>query len=207
MQSQKDPELLRIHNESGLTLADGAPVYWAGRLAGATRLRRVRGPDLLPAACELAARRGWRCYFFGSAPGTPERLAGKLAERFPGLQVAGTRSPPFRALTPEEDERIVAQINESGADIVYVGLSTPKQQHWMYEHRARLTAPVLIGVGAAFDIHAGVKPQAPEWMHPLGLEWLFRLWLEPRRLWRRYLVTNPAFLAQVVRRRPFIRSR
>jgi N-acetylglucosaminyldiphosphoundecaprenol N-acetyl-beta-D-mannosaminyltransferase len=205
IECQDDPELMRIHNQSGLTVPDSAPVYWAGRLAGAKQMGPVRGPDLLPAVCAVAARRGWRSYFYGGEPGIPERLGSRLATRFPGLQVAGTYSPPFRPLTPAEDDAAVERINSSDADLVWVGLSAPKQERWMAEHRDRLRAPVLIGVGQAFDIHAGIKPEAPAWMRPIGLEWLFRLALEPRRLWRRYLRTNPRFLASVVRRRPYLR--
>jgi N-acetylglucosaminyldiphosphoundecaprenol N-acetyl-beta-D-mannosaminyltransferase len=206
MECQDDPELLRIHNESGLTVPDGAPILWAGRAAGAREMGRVRGPDLLPAACELAAHHRWRAFFYGGSPGTAERLATRLAERFPELLVAGTYAPPFRDLTPEEDAAVVERINSSGADLVWVGLSAPKQERWMAAHRERLRSPVLIGVGAAFDIHAGLKPQAPAWMRPLGLEWLFRLALEPRRLWSRYLRTNPRFVAGILRRRPYLRD-
>jgi N-acetylglucosaminyldiphosphoundecaprenol N-acetyl-beta-D-mannosaminyltransferase len=121
-----------------------------------------------------------------------------LQKRFPGLQVAGTFSPPFRPLTPDEDEQVVQIINKAAPDIVWVGLGSPKQEYWMAEHVGRLTAPVLIGVGAAFDFLTGRKPQAPRWMQRAGLEWLFRLLTEPRRLWRRYLINNPLFVALVV---------
>jgi N-acetylglucosaminyldiphosphoundecaprenol N-acetyl-beta-D-mannosaminyltransferase len=205
IECQDDPELMLIHNRSGLTVPDGAPILWAGRAAGAREMGRVRGPDLLPAVSELAARRGWRSYFYGGGPGIPERLARRLSSRFPGLEIAGTHSPPYRELTPAEDEAAVERINSSGADLVWVGLTAPKQERWMAEHRQSLSAPVLIGVGAAFDIHAGVKPQAPRWMRPLGLEWLFRLAMEPRRLSGRYLRTNPRFLVEILRRRPYLR--
>src|SRR5918992_210324 len=161
IECQDDPELMRIDNQSGLTVPDSAPVYWAGRLAGAKEMGPVRGPDLLPAVCAVAARRGWRSYFYGGAPGIPERLASRLAARFPGLPVAGTYSPPFRALSPAEDDAVVERINSSDADLVWVGLSAPKQERWMAEQRERLRAPVLLGVGQAFDIHAGIKPEAP----------------------------------------------
>lgn len=202
MESQRDPELARIHNESGMTTPDGMPMVWAGRAAGAAWMERVYGPDLMLAVCARAAERGWRSYFYGGAEGVPERLADRLRERFPGLVVAGAWSPPFRPLTPEEDDEVVARINAARPDLVWVGLSTPKQERWMAAHVGRIGAAALLGVGAAFDIHAGSLRQAPRWMQRSGLEWLFRLAVEPRRLWRRYLVNNPRFVAGIVRRRP-----
>lgn len=204
MESHRDPELRRIHNESGLTTPDGMPLVWAGHRAGATGMKRVYGPDLMIAVLAAARELGWSSYFYGAAPGTPERLVARLSEIFPGLRVAGMHSPPFRPLTEDEDAQIVRDINDSGADLVWVGLSTPKQERWMAAHRSRLTAPVLLGVGAAFDFHAGLLRQAPPWMQEHGLEWLYRLWREPRRLWRRYLRNNPAFLVHILRRPPRI---
>jgi N-acetylglucosaminyldiphosphoundecaprenol N-acetyl-beta-D-mannosaminyltransferase len=206
MESQRSRELLEIHNASGLTTPDGMPLVWLGRRAGASQMGRVYGPDLMLAVCEVAAARGWSAYLYGGAEGVPELLAGRLAARFPGLRIAGTMSPPFRPLTAEEDAAIVERINAAGPDLVWVGLSTPKQERWMAAHRDRLTAPVLLGVGAAFDIHAGRLPQAPRWMRASGLEWLYRLVREPRRLWRRYLRNNPAFVVAVLRRRPSLRA-
>jgi len=205
MESQRDPELRRIHNASGLTTPDGMPMVWAGRRAGAGHMARVYGPDLMLELCALSVERGWSSFFYGGAPGVPERLAERLAARFPGLRVAGCLSPPFRPLTPQEDEEVVRRIDASGADLVWVGLSTPKQERWMAAHVGRLRAPVLLGVGAAFDIHAGLLPQAPRWMQRSGLEWLYRLAREPRRLWRRYLGNNPRFLLAIVRRPPMLR--
>lgn len=208
MESQRDPDLMRIHNESGLTVPDGMPMVWAGKLAGATEIGRVYGPELMEAVCDLAAHRGWRTFLYGGAPGVPERLADRLRRRFPGLQVVGTYSPPYRPLTSEEDAEIVDRINSSGAELVWVGVSTPKQERWMAEHVNRLASPaVLIGVGAAFDVHAGLKRRPPGWLGPLGLFWLYRLLQEPRRLWRRYLVDNPRFVASIVRRPPALRDR
>ncbi|WP_376791088.1 WecB/TagA/CpsF family glycosyltransferase [Thermoflexus sp.] len=198
MESQRDEALRQIHNQAGLVTPDGMPLVWLSRLKGFRHVDRVYGPDLMLALCERSIARGYRHFFYGGAKGVPERLSEVLQKRFPGLQVAGTYSPPFRPLTPEEDERVVRMINAANPDIVWVGLSTPKQEHWMAEHRARLTAPVLIGVGAAFDFLTGRKPQAPRWMQRAGLEWFFRLLTEPRRLWRRYLINNPLFVALVV---------
>jgi N-acetylglucosaminyldiphosphoundecaprenol N-acetyl-beta-D-mannosaminyltransferase len=204
MESQGDPELLRIHNESGMTTPDGMPMVWAARIAGAKNTQRVYGPDLMLAVCERAAQRGWGCFLYGATDEVLEQLRSNLSDRYPGLKIVGTHSPPFRALTPEEDEAVVRQINESGAQIVWVGLSTPKQERWMASHIGRVNSSALFGVGAAFDMHAGNLRQAPRWMQRSGLEWLFRLASEPRRLWRRYAVNNPRFVLAISRRRPRI---
>jgi N-acetylglucosaminyldiphosphoundecaprenol N-acetyl-beta-D-mannosaminyltransferase len=197
MESQRDPLLRRIHNAAGLVTPDGMPLVWLSRLHGHGHVERVYGPDLLLALCERSLTTGYRHYFYGGAPGVPELLAERLQQRFPELHVAGTFSPPFRPLTTEEDEQIVAAINAAAPDIVWVGLSTPRQEHWMAAHIGRLRAPVLIGVGAAFDFHSGRKRQAPRWIQHSGLEWLFRIMVEPRRLWRRYAVNNPLFVVLV----------
>jgi N-acetylglucosaminyldiphosphoundecaprenol N-acetyl-beta-D-mannosaminyltransferase len=194
MESQQDEGVRAIHNGAGLVVPDGMPLVWLSRLHGFARADRVYGPDLLLACCQRSLATGHRHYFYGAGTGVPEQLIARLRTRFPGLPVAGGFSPPFRALTPEEDDAIVRQINATRPDIVWVGLSTPKQERWMAEHRNRLDAPVLIGVGAAFDFHAGLKRQAPRWMQRSGLEWVFRLLCEPRRLWRRYLRNNPVFV-------------
>jgi N-acetylglucosaminyldiphosphoundecaprenol N-acetyl-beta-D-mannosaminyltransferase len=202
MESQRDEALRQVHNRSGLTVPDGMPLVWCSHRAGLTGTSRVYGPDLFLAVLERAAERGWSSYFYGGAPGVPELLAERMTERFPGLRVAGTHSPPFRALTEQEARDIDRAIDASGADLVWVGLSTPKQEAWMAAHRPHLQAPVLLGVGAAFDFHTGRVRQAPPWMQARGLEWLFRLAVEPRRLWRRYLSNNPRFVAAVLRRPP-----
>ena len=201
MESQADAELLAIHNRSGLTTPDGMPMVWAGKWAGLP-IERVYGPDLMLALCERAVEAGWTSYFYGGADGVPELLAQRLTARFPGLRVAGTYSPPFRPLTPAEDIEIVERINAAAPDLVYVGLSTPKQERWMAAHVGLLNAPALLGVGAAFDIHAGTLRQAPRWMQRTGTEWLFRLAVEPRRLWRRYLSNNPRFAARLMMHPP-----
>jgi N-acetylglucosaminyldiphosphoundecaprenol N-acetyl-beta-D-mannosaminyltransferase len=202
MESQRDPELRAIHNASGLTVPDGMPLVWMSRRAGVADVARVYGPDLMLDVLSEAADRGWSSFFYGGKEGVPELLAQKLTERFPGLEVAGTYSPPFRALTADEDADVVRRINEAAPDLVWVGLSTPKQERWMASHRAALQAPALLGVGAAFDFHAGLLRQAPERLQRAGLEWAFRLAVEPRRLWRRYLSNNPRFLYAVSRRPP-----
>jgi N-acetylglucosaminyldiphosphoundecaprenol N-acetyl-beta-D-mannosaminyltransferase len=203
MESQRDEELRRIHNGSGLTVPDGMPTVWAGRYAGAQEMDRVYGPEMMLAICERSAQHGWKSFFYGGARGTAELLEKKMLERFPEMQSAGTHTPPFRPLTTEEDEEVMATIEASGADLVWVGLSTPKQELWMAEHISRLKSPcILFGVGAAFDVNAGLRSDAPRWVKRLGLQWLHRLIQEPRRLWRRYLVNNPAFVAAVLKRPP-----
>jgi N-acetylglucosaminyldiphosphoundecaprenol N-acetyl-beta-D-mannosaminyltransferase len=194
MESWRDDDLRRIHNAAGLVVADGVPLVWVSRIMGVREADHVRGSDLMLKMCERSAKRGYRQFFYGGAPGVAEKLANRLQGRFPSLQVTGVYSPPFRSLTSEEDSAVVDCINSTKPDIVWVGISTPKQERWMSEHWRRLEAPVLIGVGAAFDFHAGLKKQAPRWMQKSGLEWLFRLASEPTRLWRRYLVNNPTFL-------------
>jgi N-acetylglucosaminyldiphosphoundecaprenol N-acetyl-beta-D-mannosaminyltransferase len=201
MESQRDPELRRIHNASGLTTPDGMPMVWAGRRVGAS-ISRVYGPDLMLAVCERAEAQGWSMYLYGGQAHIPALLGARLRERFPDLRVVGAYSPPFRPLTPQEDAAIVDEINAAEPDIVWVGLSTPKQERWMAAHVDRLSAHALVGVGAAFDIHAGTLPQAPRWMQSRGLEWLYRLVREPRRLWKRYLSNNPRFVLQILRRPP-----
>jgi N-acetylglucosaminyldiphosphoundecaprenol N-acetyl-beta-D-mannosaminyltransferase len=207
MESQAADVLRRAHNQSGLTVPDGMPMVWAGRFAGARQISRVYGPDLMERVCELASKRGWRCFLYGGAPGVPEEASDRLLERFPGLRIVGGYSPPFRPLTPTEDDEITEMIKSSGAELVWVGISTPKQELWMAEHVNRLDPPVvLIGVGAAFDIHSGRMRKPPKWLGPAGLSWLFRLWQEPRRLWRRYLLGNLRFLGAIIRRRPRLRD-
>jgi N-acetylglucosaminyldiphosphoundecaprenol N-acetyl-beta-D-mannosaminyltransferase len=180
------------------------PMVWAGKFAGASGIERVYGPDLMLALADVAAKRGWTSYFYGGQSGVPESLAKVMTERFPGFKVVGSHSPPFRELNPSEDASVVREINAANPDIVWVGLSTPKQERWMASHRDELSASVLIGVGAAFDIHTGRVSQAPYWMQRSGLEWLYRLSREPRRLWRRYFLNIPGFLVRLVLKPPRI---
>lgn len=194
MESQADERLKQIHNEAGLVTPDGMPLVWLSRFAGFSYVERVYGPDLMLALCDYSQQYGYKHFFYGGALGVPELLIARLQQQFPRLQVAGFYSPPFHPLSDREDEAIVDMINNSGAHIVWVGLSTPKQEYWMAAHVHRLKANALIGVGAAFDFHSGRKPQAPRWMQRSGLEWLFRLATEPRRLGKRYLINNPKFL-------------
>jgi len=196
-ESRLDPALRTILNSAGMVVPDGMPLVWLGRLRGHRLRRRVYGPELMLEFCRATATRGLRHYFYGGGPGVADDLAAQMAGRFPGLIVAGTCSPPFRPLTPDEDAEVVARINASRADILWVGLSTPKQERWMHQHRDRLDVPVMVGVGAAFDIHSGRVRQAPVWMREHGLEWFYRLLHEPRRLWRRYVILGSVFVCNV----------
>ena len=188
-----DTELTRVFNTAALTFTDGVPLVWVSRLRGARGAERVCGPDVLPALADRGRSQGLRHYFLGGALGTPDALAASLANRFPGLVVAGTHSPPFRTLTDEEDAVMVAAINEAEPDVVWIGLGSPKQEFWAAKLADRVHAPLVLPIGAAFDFHSGRLRRAPTWMRRVGLEWLFRLAMEPRRLWRRYLVTNARF--------------
>lgn len=194
MECQGDPTLRDIHNRAGLVTPDGMPLVWLSWLRGYRHVERVYGPDLMLACCHASISKGYRHFLYGGGAGIPERLAARLQERFPGLTIAGTWSPPFRELTVAEEQAVIDRITAANPDIVWVGLSTPRQERWMARYAGRLPAPVLIGVGAAFDFHAGLKKQAPRWMQVSSLEWLFRLATEPRRLWRRYLINNPWFI-------------
>jgi len=194
MEARHDPSFKKVLEEADLCVPDGMPLIWVGRLRGHKLQRRVYGPDLLLEFCRETQEMGYRHYFYGGAPGVPEELSEKLKGQFPQLNVAGVCSPPFRPMTAEEDARQVEMINQATPDVLWVGLGCPKQERWMREHRDRLRVPVLVGVGQAFDIHSGRSKQAPKWLREHGLEWLYRLLCEPRRLWRRYLLYNSEFI-------------
>ncbi len=194
IESQKDERLREIHNQAGMVTPDGMPLVWLSRLRRQRQVDRVYGPDLMAAVCDGFRAQNCRHFLYGGGPGVGEKLGDALRAKYPGITIAGTYTPPFRALTDEEDADVVARINDAQADIVWVGLSTPKQEYWMAGHIGRITAPVMVGVGAAFDFHAGLKEQAPRWIQRSGFEWLFRLVTEPKRLWRRYAEIVPVFL-------------
>jgi len=202
MECQRDPELKQIHNRSGLTTPDGMSTVWAAHFAGAPSTTRVYGPELMPELCRHGAEEGWRMFLYGGAPGVPEELEARLVDIAPGLAVVGTYSPPYRDLTPEEDAEVVERINRAQPDIVWVGLSTPKQERWMALHRSVLNAPALIGVGAAFDLLTDRVKQAPPWIRSHGLEWAYRILQEPRRLWRRYFDAIPRYVWANLRKPP-----
>ena len=193
MDAYKDPELRRIINASGMSTPDGMAIVWLLKLRGFRNVSRVYGPDLMLETCRAGMQLGYRHFLYGGGAGVASALEHRLGARFPGLQIVGAHTPPFRDLTAEEDRAVVDRINTAGPDIVWVGLSTPKQERWMAAHLGRIQAPVMIGVGAAFDFLSGTKPQAPRWMQRGGLEWIFRLATEPRRLWPRYR-QYPAFV-------------
>lgn len=193
-EARHHPAFREILNAADMVVPDGMPLVWLGRMRGRRLERRVYGPELMRAFCEATSEKGYRHYFYGGAPGVPERLAEKLKSDLPRLVIAGHDSPPFRPLTPAEDEAAIAAINRARPDVLWVGLGTPKQETWIYAHRDRLQVPVVVAVGAAFDINAGLKRQAPRWMRENGFEWLFRLVQEPRRLWRRYLIYGTQFV-------------
>ena len=191
-EARRDPSLKAIHNAADLVVPDGMPLVWLGRRYGYPLRRRVYGPELMETFCRATGAH-YRHFFYGGAPGVAERLAQNLQRRY-GIDVAGTYAPPFRPLTEKEEQEVAELVEAAAPDLLWVGLSTPKQERWMHDHRRRLRVPVMLGVGAAFDFHVGKVKQAPAWMRENGLEWLFRLIQEPKRLWRRYLVQGSAFV-------------
>jgi N-acetylglucosaminyldiphosphoundecaprenol N-acetyl-beta-D-mannosaminyltransferase len=194
IESQSDPQLRAIHNRAYLCTPDGMPMSWIGRLRGFAQMDRVYGPDLMLEICGISAEQGIKHFLYGGANGVAELLKQRLVERFPGLQVVGTFEPPFRPLNATESRELQAKVTAVKPDIFWVGLSTPKQERFMAEYLPKLPVILMVGVGAAFDIHCGQLRQAPRWMQRHGLEWLFRLGCEPRRLWRRYFRNNPLFV-------------
>ena len=194
MESQRNQALRDILNHAYLCLPDGMPTVWVGHLQGHQKMGRVYGPDFMLHLCRLAARHGWRHFLYGGKPGVAEKLRDRLEVLIPAIDIVGTYTPPFRPLTPAEEDELVTQINRSRPDIVWVGISTPKQERFMSEIIGRLETTLMVGVGAAFDIHAGLLSDTPQWIKDMGLQWLDRLCKEPRRLWRRYLTNNPRFL-------------
>jgi N-acetylglucosaminyldiphosphoundecaprenol N-acetyl-beta-D-mannosaminyltransferase len=193
MEARDSDEYRVVMEQADLVTSDGMPLVWLLRRLGMPRATRVYGPDLMTAVLAAAAAEGIAVGFYGGSRAVLARLIEVAQKRFPALRVVYAESPPFRDLTAEEDQRIASRIERSGARILFVGLGSPKQDRWMHARRGRIDA-VMLGVGAAFDFFAGAKPQAPAWMRRSGLEWLFRLVTEPRRLWRRYLTQNPRFL-------------
>ncbi|ANM13341.1 MULTISPECIES: WecB/TagA/CpsF family glycosyltransferase [unclassified Rhizobium] len=192
---QDDPELRSIHNQAFLVTPDGMPLVWALRHAGHTESDRVYGPDLMLSVFDAGGANGLRHFLYGATAETLEQLQARLLAKFPQARIVGSYAPPFRKLSTREEADIADRLNRSGADIVWVGLSSPKQELWMARMRDRLDASMLIGVGAAFDFHAGLKRQAPRFIQRSGFEWAFRLLCEPRRLWRRYALVVPAFIS------------
>jgi N-acetylglucosaminyldiphosphoundecaprenol N-acetyl-beta-D-mannosaminyltransferase len=197
MEAYDSPEFRAIINHADLVVPDGMPLVWLLRLKGRRNQPRVYGPTLMLHILESAARNGVSVGFYGSMPEVMESLVGRMQARYENLNVAFSCSPPFNSMNPKEDQAIIEEINQSGAKILFIGLGCPKQEIWMSEHRGKVNV-VMLGVGAAFDFHAGVKAQAPSLVQKVGLEWLFRLFAEPRRLWKRYLYHNPRFIGLAV---------
>jgi len=198
MEAWDSEDYRKLVNGAELVTPDGVPLVWMLHALGLPEARRVYGPDLTPLVCATAAERGIPVGFYGGDPATLEELVSRLGARFPRLRVAFSHSPPYRPLSPEEDADVTEAIRDSGARVLFVGLGCPKQERWMAQHRDRLGCS-MVGVGAAFDFLAGRKAQAPGWLQQAGLEWLFRLSSEPQRLWRRYAVHNPRFVALALR--------
>lgn len=193
MRSIEDPEMMRIQHQAAMVTPDGMPLVWLSRLRTRYKTGRVCGTDLVDAVCEAGLSIGLRHFFYGGKSGVAEKMIENLRAKHPGLVVSGCFCPPFRPVTIEEDLALVEMIKKSDAQIVWVGISTPKQEFWMRDHVSRIGGATLIGVGAAFDFHSGAVARAPVWMQKCGFEWLHRLTVEPRRLWRRYLLVVPWF--------------
>jgi N-acetylglucosaminyldiphosphoundecaprenol N-acetyl-beta-D-mannosaminyltransferase len=193
MESYDDPEFAAKVNGADLIVTDGMPLVWMQKLQGAEAATRVRANDLMIHLCETAAKNGLRVGFYGGRQEVIDGILARAKKDLPQLEIVYAFSPPFRALTMDEDERITAEINRAAPDLLFMGLGCPKQENWMAAHKNRLKA-VMLGVGASFDFYAGNVRESPEWMGNLGLEWLFRLTQEPKRLWRRYLILNPRFV-------------
>jgi len=196
MEAHHDPQFKNVLHDADLVVPDGMPLVWIGRIRGHALRRRVYGPALMLTFCResAAAGRAYRHFLYGGDSGVPEQLAKFLENTCPGIHIVGSYSPPFRALTPAEDAQIVDMIDQAAPDILWIGLSTPKQEKWMHQHRNRLRVPVMVGVGAAFDFLSMRKQQAPRWMREHGLEWMFRLLQEPSRLWKRYIIGGAEFI-------------
>lgn len=199
MDCQKDPKYREIINGSGITTPDGMPVVWLGKMKGMKKIARTYGPDLMLELCKNGQQEGLTHYFYGGLEEVNQKLIHRLKSQFENIKIGGSFAPSFRNIGELEDDQVIKKINNANADVLWVGLGSPKQDYWMYNHREKLNVPVMIGVGAAFDFLSGSKKQAPRWMQVSGLEWLFRLCQEPRRLWKRYLVGNTIFVYLILK--------
>jgi len=197
MEAQRDPELRDTLNQAFLNVPDGMPTVWVGRLRGHHGMQRVFGPDMMAEVCRVSVQRGYTHFLYGGEPGVAEELRTQLTRRFPGLRIVGTYCPPFRPLDPGEEAHLERSIARLRPDVMWVGLSTPKQERFMARYSRRLDTTLMMGVGAAFDFHTGRINDAPGWMKSSGLQWAHRLAQDPRRLWKRYATNNPRFLFQV----------
>jgi N-acetylglucosaminyldiphosphoundecaprenol N-acetyl-beta-D-mannosaminyltransferase len=194
IEAQRDDKFRTILNRAFLVTPDGMPTVWVGKAQGHRRMERVYGPDMMLELCRRSVEKGYTHFIFGGADGVAQELTSKLRSRFPGIKIVGSYTPPFRPLNQEEEAELIAQVDAARPDFFWVGLSSPKQDRFMAAYLDRLNVKVMIGVGAAFDIHSGRNKDAPKWMQRSGLHWLFRLLQEPRRLFWRYMINNPQFI-------------
>jgi N-acetylglucosaminyldiphosphoundecaprenol N-acetyl-beta-D-mannosaminyltransferase len=199
MECQKDEDLKHIHNASGLTVADGIPLVWIGQWNGFKSISRVYGPDLMLEVCRMSLSQGYTHFLYGGNVGVAEELQKNLENKFSGIDIVGTYTPPFRPLNEREEEELLEQVGRLKPDLFWVGLSTPKQERFMAEYIHKLDTKVMLGVGAAFDIHAGYAKDAPIFFKKTGMQWFYRLCQEPKRLWRRYLYNNPMFIYNYIK--------
>ncbi len=197
MEAQRDLVLKAILNRAFLTTPDGMPTVWVGRWQGFHQMQRVYGPDLMLELCQLSVARGYTHFLYGGKSGTAAQLAAELVRRFPGIRIVGTYTPPFRELAADEESTLVTLTKTLAPDLFWVGLSTPKQEQFMARYLEKLHTTLMLGVGAAFDVHTGSIADAPAWVKRAGMQWLHRLIQEPKRLWRRYLINNPVFLWKI----------
>jgi N-acetylglucosaminyldiphosphoundecaprenol N-acetyl-beta-D-mannosaminyltransferase len=196
-EARRDPEFRSILNSAFLNIPDGRPAFWVGRIQGFKRMRHVGGPELMLSVCEMSVLKGYTHFLYGGDIGVAEQLRENLARKFPGINITGTYTPPFRPLNSDEKAELQDLLSQQKPDICWVGLSTPKQEFFMAEYLTQLDTIIMVGVGAAFDMHTGRIKRAPDWIKAAGLAWLHRLCQEPRRLWKRYLRANPQFLCQI----------
>ncbi|MCA9398332.1 MAG: WecB/TagA/CpsF family glycosyltransferase [Candidatus Omnitrophica bacterium] len=207
---QRDQDYRKVVLGADMVTPDGMPLVWLAKLSGDKFIQRTYGPDFMQAFCDYGRQKGRRHFLYGGEEKTCQQLINVLKQKFPDIEIVGYYSPPYRPAHFQEEQKVIDQINRSQADVLWVGLGSPKQDFWMVEHRDRLDVPVIVGVGAAFDFIAGIKPQAPKWMQKSGLEWFFRLCSEPKRLWKRYLIGNTLFICYLVkdffRKRFFVKS-
>ena len=197
IEAQSDADFRAILNKSSMTTPDGMPLVWVAKIQGHQNVRRVYGPDFLLEMCRVSMQSGYRHFFFGGGPGIADRLSEELKEKFPGLNVVGTYTPPFRPLTSSEETELLQIVAQVKPDVFWVGLGSPKQERFMAKYCGKLDAKLMVGVGAAFDIHSGTVKEAPRWLKMAGLQWLHRLLQEPRRLWKRYLICIPSFMWKI----------
>jgi N-acetylglucosaminyldiphosphoundecaprenol N-acetyl-beta-D-mannosaminyltransferase len=194
IEAQDNPSYLQVLNSSLLTVPDGRPSVWVGRAQGFSRMDQVAGPDLILEFCKLSSEKGYSQFFYGGAPGVAERLKDVLSQRFPGLKVVGTYTPPFRPLNGQEEKEVTELVARLRPDVTWIGLGAPKQELFMAKYLSRFDTTLMVGVGAAFDMHTGQIKDAPQWVKRLGFAWVHRLMQEPTRLWKRYLKSNPRFI-------------